>query len=326
MKSYWIQTEGDHMRLEMREVDLPQPQPRQMRVRVHAAALNRGELIAGHGLHAPNKPARAAGFEAAGVVDAVGEGVQRFRVGDEVMGRCDGAFAEYGLMHEDEVHLKPRSLDWPQAASSTITYSTAHDTLMVQGHLKAGEWVLVTGVTSGVGVASLQLAKALGARVIGSSGSADKLARLQSLGLDVALHTRGPGMAQAALAATGERGVDVAVLTVGGSVLDECIQALGFEGRLGVMGYVDGVVTPTLDLLSLHKKRLHVYGVSNKMRTLVHRIEAARLFARDVLPLMASGAIIPLVDRVYPFDQLTQAQHDMESNVLVGKGVLSVRA
>jgi len=326
MKSYWIRTDGAAMQLEMREVEPPQPGPGQMRVRLQAAALNRGELIAGHGLHAPNQPARAAGFEAAGMVEAVGPNVSRFRVGDSVMGRCDGAFAEMGLMHEAEVHPKPDTLDWAQAASSTITYSTAHDTLMVQGHLQAGEWVLVTGVTSGVGVASLQLAKALGARVIGSSGSPDKLERLTSLGLDVPLHTRAAGIAQGALAATGPRGVDVAVLSVGGSVLDECIQALGFEGRLGVMGYVDGMVTPTLDLLSLHKKRLHLFGVSNKMRTQVHRIEAARLFARDVLPLMASGGIVPVVDRIYPFDQMSQAQHDMENNVLVGKGVLSVLA
>jgi NADPH:quinone reductase-like Zn-dependent oxidoreductase len=133
-------------------------------------------------------------------------------------------------------------------------------------------------------------------------------------------------MAQGALAATGPRGVDVAVLTVGGSVLDECIQALGFEGRLGVMGYVDGMVTPTLDLLSLHKKRLHVFGVSNKMRTQAHRIEASRLFARDVLPWLARGEMVPFVDRTYPFEQMAQAQQDMENNVLVGKGVLLVRA
>jgi NADPH2:quinone reductase len=325
MKSYWIQTQGSGMHLEMRDEALRQPQAGQMRVRLQAAALNRGELIAGHGLHAPNQPARAAGFEAAGVVEALGEGVTRFRVGDEVMGRCDGAFAEYGVMNEAEVHPKPANLDWPQAASSTITYSTAHDTLMVQGHLQAGEWVLVTGVTSGVGVACLQLAKALGARVIGSSGSPDKLARLTSLGLDVPLHTRAAGIAQATLAATDQRGADVAVLSVGGSVLDECIQALGFQGRLGVVGYVDGDVHPKLDLLSLHKKRLHIYGVSNKKRQMRHRIEAAQLFARDVLPLMASGAVVPLVDRVYPFDQLTQAQRDMESNQQVGKLVLSIR-
>ena len=325
MKSYWIQTQGSGMHLEMRDVEIRPPQAGQMRVRLHAAALNRGELIAGHGLHAPNQPARAAGFEAAGVVEELGEGVTRFRVGDAVMGRCDGAFAEYGWMHEAEVHPKPANLNWAQAASSTITYSTAHDTLMVQGHLQAGEWVLVTGVTSGVGVASLQLAKALGARVIGSSGSADKLERLADLGLDVPLHTRAAGIAQATLAATDQRGADVAVLSVGGSVLDECIQALGFQGRLGVIGYVDGDVRPSLDLLSLHKKRLHIFGVSNKMRQMTHRIEAARLFARDVLPLMASGAVVPLVDRVYAFDQLTQAQRDMESNQQVGKLVLSIR-
>ena len=224
----------------------------------------------------PATPASADTTQPKPGAEAVGEGVTRFRVGDEVMGRCDGAFAEYGVMNEAEVHPKPANLDWHQAASSTITYSTAHDTLMVQGHLQAGEWVLVTGVTSGVGVACLQLAKALGARVIGSSGSPDKLARLTSLGLDVPLLTRAAGIAQATLAATDQRGADVAVLSVGGSVLDECIQALGFQGRLGVVGYVDGDVHPKLDLLSLHKKRLHIYGVSNKMRNMSHRIAAAQ--------------------------------------------------
>lgn len=313
------------MRLDMRETDIPQPKAGQLLIRIHAAALNRGELIAGHGLHAPSLPARPAGFEASGVIESVGEGVTHLQPGDRVMGRCDGAFAEFGLMHADEAHRMPECLDWAQAACTTITYSTAHDTLMAEAGLKAGEWVLVTGITSGVGVACLQVAKALGAKVIGTSGSADKLARLQALGLDVPLAMRAQGIAQATLAATDQRGADVAVLTVGGSVFDECIQALGFQGRLGVVGYVDGMVTPTLDLLALHKKRLRVFGVSNKLRTLPHRIEAARRFSRDLLPLIAQGAVVPLVDRVYAFDQLGAAQRDMETNQQVGKLVLSIR-
>ena len=130
----------------------------------------------------------------------------------------------------------------PRAFRST--FLVAFDMLVLQGRLKAGEWLLVNGVSSGVGVASLQLGKALGASVIGTSGSADKLAALAPLGLDVALRTRQPDFAPAVLAATARRGADLVVNTVGGSVFAENIRALAFEGRLATVGYVDGVSTP----------------------------------------------------------------------------------
>jgi NADPH:quinone reductase-like Zn-dependent oxidoreductase len=328
MKSWWIRTQagamGPEMALEMREVPAPQPGPGQLAVRICAAALNRGEFIAGHGLHAAGAAARPAGFEAAGEVTAVGEGVTGFRPGDRVMGRCDGAFAEHGLMHAGESFVVPEALSWEQAACSTVTYLTAHDMLMAQGHLKAGEWMLVTGISSGVGVAALQVAKALGAQVIGTSGSPAKLARLKGLGLDVALHTRGPDFLPAAMEATGGRGVDLVVNTVGGSVFAACVEALGFEGRLATVGYVDGVVRAEMDLMALHKMRLQLFGVSNKMRTVQHRIDAAQAFGRELLPLMAAGKVLPLVDRVYPFEALDEARHAMVAGEHLGKIVLRV--
>jgi NADPH:quinone reductase-like Zn-dependent oxidoreductase len=292
-------------------------------VRIRAAALNRGEFIAGHGLHASGA-ARPAGFEAAGEVTALGDGVTGLAVGDRVMGRCDGAFAEHGLMHRGEAFRVPDGLTWEQAACAYVTYLTAHDMLIAQGRLRAGEWMLVAGISSGVGVAALQVAKAIGARVMGTSGSPAKLERLKALGLDVALATRAPDFVPAVMEASGGRGIDLVVNTVGGSVFGACIEVLGFEGRLATVGYVDGVVHADLDLMALHKKRLQLFGVSNKMRTVQHRIDAAAAFGRDVLPWMMAGRIVPLVDRVYPFEALDEARRAMDAGAHLGKIVLKV--
>lgn len=119
--------------------------------------------------------------------------------------------------------------------------------------------------------------------------------------------------------ASAGRGVDLVVNTVGGSVFGACIEALAFEGRLATVGYVDGVVNAELDLMALHGKRSQLFGVSNKMRTLQHRVAAAAAFARDVLPLMAAGQVVPLVDKVYPFEALDDARRAMEAGEHVGK-------
>ena len=324
MKSWWIRTAGDRMALELRDVEAPPPAAGQVAIRIRAASLNRGEFIAGHGLHAASAPPRPAGFEAAGEVTAVGEGVSSLKIGDRVMGRCDGAFAEQGCMLADEAFPVPASMDWPQAACASLVYGTANDMLMAQGHLRSGEWLLVTGISSGVGVASLQVAKALGARVIGTSGSQAKLERLRGLGLDIALQTRQPDFVGAVLEATGGRGADLAVNTVGGTVFAACVESLGFEGRLATVGYMDGVVRAEIDLAALHKKRLQLFGVSNKLRTVAHRVAAGQEFRRDLLPLIASGRVVPIVDRVFPFEQLEAAKQCMDENAHLGKLVIAV--
>jgi NADPH:quinone reductase-like Zn-dependent oxidoreductase len=241
------------------------------------------------------------------------------------MGRCPGAFAEHALMDARETMPVPDTLAWEDAAAVPIVFLVVYDMLLAQGRLHKGEWLLVTGVSSGVGVAALQTAKALGARVIGTSGSKDKLARLAPLGLDVALATRKPDFAGAVMQATGERGADLCVNNVGGTVFAECVRALAFEGRLAVVGYMDGVLKAEMDLDALHAKRLTLFGVSNKLRNAEQRATTVRGFAEKLLPLIAAGRIKPLIDRAYAFDELPAAAERLQANAHVGKLIVTLK-
>lgn len=322
MRAWWMNTTATEAKLELRETPQPQPGARQLLVRVRAAGLNRGEFIIGGLVKAGN--AKPMGIEAAGEVVQVGAEVTRFRVGDHVMGRFAGGLAEYVLANEGEAMAMPQALSWEEAGALPTTYMVAQDMLALQGGLQAGGWLLVTGIASGVGVASLQIAKALGAKVVGTSGSKDKLEQLRRIGLDVAICTRQADFQAQVMDATGGAGVNLVVNNVGGTVFAECVRCLAYEGRLATVGYVDNSLKAEIDLQALHARRLVLFGVSNKMTTPAHKAEATRRFAEDMLPLVTAGKLRPLIDRSFAFDQVPAARAHMEANAHVGKIVIAV--
>ena len=301
------------MSFELRDAPMPKPGPDQLLVRVRAAGLNRGEFLR-HGLTAPGAP-KIGGTEGAGEVEGTGQ---------RVMGRLPASFAEYALMDKADAITVPPNLSWEEAAATPLTFLVVYDMLVQQGGLKSGEWLLITGASAGVGVAALLAGKALGAKVIGTSGSSAKLEKLKALGLDLGLQTRAPDFARQVLDATGGKGVQLVVNNVGGSVFAECVKCMGYEGRLATVGYVDGVMTAEMDIEALHSKRLKLFGVSNKMRNAAQRGVTVEGFKRDFLPLFASGKLKPVIDRVYDFNDLPQAQARMQADAHVGKIVVRV--
>ncbi|HEX7250299.1 MAG TPA: zinc-binding dehydrogenase [Burkholderiales bacterium] len=311
MKAFFILADGGRTRLERRDVPQPVAGPGQVLVKVRAAGLNRGEFIVG-GLTKAGA-AKPAGQEAAGEVVGTGQ---------RVMGRCPGAFAEYALMDAREVISVPENLSWEEAASVPLTFTVVHDMLIAQGGLKSGEALLVTGVSSGVGVAALQAGKALGAKVIGTSGSPQKLESLKKHGLDVAIPTRKGDFSKIVLDSTDGKGANLAINTVGGSMFAELVRAAAFEGRIAIVGYVDGVLKSEFDLEAVHVKRLRIFGVSNKQRNAEQRATSVAGFKADLLPLIASGRIKPIVDKVFALDELEAAKAFMESDAQVGKIVV----
>jgi NADPH:quinone reductase len=313
MRAYYFRQTERETQVELGEAPVPQPAPGKLLVHVRSAGLNRGELLR-HGLTKPG-PAKIGGTEGAGEVEGSGA---------RVMGRLPASFAEYALMDESDAIPLPPNLSWEEAAAIPITFLVVYDMLVQQGALKKNEWLLVTGASAGVGVAALLAAKALGAKVIGTSGSEEKLKKLSSLGLDVAIQTRKPDFSKKILEVTGGKGADLVVNNVGGSVFAECVKSLGYEGRLATVGYVDGVMKAEVDIEALHSKRLRLFGVSNKMRTGAQRAVTVQGFIRDFLPLFASGKLKPVIDRVYDFKDLPAAKARMESDAHVGKIVVRI--
>jgi NADPH:quinone reductase len=316
MKSHWVVQAERELTLEPRDIAEPAPKDGQLVVRVRASSFNRGELLTGHGAHNPiGKPA---GIECSGEVSSIGAGVAGFALGERVMGRCIGGFADYAVMDAREALRIPARLSWEQAAGIPLAFMVAHDMLVTHGRLQRGEWLLITGASSGVGVASLLAGKALGANVIGTSGSEQKLAKLRELGLDVGVATRGGGLMQA----TANKGVDLVVNNVGGTVFAECVRSLAYQGRLATVGYLDRTLKAEIDLEALHAKRLHLFGVSNKLRPAAERAATVRAFERDFLPYFADGRLTPVVDRVFESGELQAAHAYFESNAMVGKVVV----
>lgn len=321
MKSYWISKTAHGTVLEPRDVPMPRPAAGQVVVRMHATSINRGDILASISRHSASAT-RPAGVDGAGVVHALGEDVRDVAVGDRVMLRAKGAFAEYVATDASLLTPLPPRLSWEQGAAIPVVYITAYEAVLQLGCLRAGEWLLIAGASAGVGVAALQTAKLVGARVIGISRSAEKLARLQALGLDVGIQARGAGFANAAREATGGRGADLAVNLVGGTAFPDCLDALSDFGRLAVVGYVDGRMKTELDLESVHGKRLQIFGVSNAPLSTAQRAAAQRGFERELCPAFADGRIVPVIDRVFGFDDAVEAKAYVERNELLGKVVI----
>jgi NADPH:quinone reductase len=313
---------------ELRDTEVPAPGPGQVLVAVRAAGTNRGELIRGADLKAGSpaaKPARAGG-ELAGEIVALGDGVTAFRPGDRVMGRAPGSYAQFNLASPRALMRIPDGMAWAEAAAIPNVYVTAHDAMVTNAATAPGESVLVTAASSGVGTAAIQIARHIGANpVIATTRAPAKAAALRALGAHEVVDTSDAGWPDAVLRVAGERGVDVIIDHVGGSLLAGNIRVLALKGRLVSVGRT-GTRVGECDLDEIARKRAKIIGVTFRTRTPEESLACSERFATQMLDAVAKGTLKPTLDRTFPFERLHDAHAYMLSNAQTGKIVLLMGA
>jgi NADPH:quinone reductase len=330
MRAVVISSHGGVEGIGVQEVGTPlAPTADRVRVRVHAAGLNRADILQrrGHYPAPPGYPQNIPGMEFAGEVELIGDAVRTWKVGDRVFGITGGgAQAEFVVVPESNLARVPADLDWVGAGSMPEVFITAHDALFTRAGLQMGERVLIHAAASGVGTAAIQVAHAAGATVYGTSRRADKLQRIHelNLGLDksVAVGGQPSNFVEAVQKWTNGAGVDVILDLVGGNYSAANLEALALRGRLICVGAMAGAKSE-IDLGLLLRKRATIIGTMLRGRSIEEKAEAMRLFASSVLPLVSRGAIRPVIDRVYPVDEIREAHERMESNASFGKIVLT---
>jgi NADPH2:quinone reductase len=330
MRAVVITSYGRTKGIGVREVEtLPAPVADRVRVRVHAAGLNRADILQRRGSYPapPGYPQNIPGLEFAGEVDAISDGVDAWKIGDRVFGlTAGGAQAEFVVVPQSNLARIPAELDWVQAGAMPETFITAHDALFTRADLHMGERVLVHAAASGVGTAAIQLGHAAGATIYGTSRTADKLERIRdlNLGLDagVAVGDTPAKFVEAVEKWTAGTGVDVILDLVGGNYFPADLDALGLRGRLICVGTMAGAKSE-IDLGLLLRKRATIIGTMLRGRSIEEKAAATQVFASAVLPLVSRGAIRPVIDRVYPIEQIRDAHERMESNASFGKIVLT---
>jgi NADPH2:quinone reductase len=313
-------------------VERPDPRPgaNEVLVRVRFAGVNRADLLqrAGHYPAPPGVPADVPGLEYAGEVEAVGDAVTSLRVGERVVGLVGGgAYAERVVVHEREVARAPEGLDLERLGALPEAFVTAYDALVHRARVQASDWVLVHAAGSGVGTAAVQLAKALGARVVGTSRTPHKLELAKALGLDAGvvplLEEGKPRFADAVREATRGRGADVVIDLVGGAYLPESVAAAAPRARVVLVGLTAGG-RAELDLRALLQKRLVLEGTVLRSRPLEEKIAVAHDLEQRILPLVESGALRPVLDRTYPLAEAAAAHERVARGEPFGKVLLAV--
>jgi NADPH2:quinone reductase len=326
MRAVVISRPGGPEVLEAREVPTPNPSRGEVRVRIHAAGVNRADLLQRAGAYPapPDAPADIPGLEFSGTIDAIGEAVDAWAIGDRVFGLAGGgAYAEFLVAPSRALAKMPDRLSFQEGAAVPEAFITAYDAMVTQAGLAAGETVLVHAVASGVGTAAVQIARAIGARSIGTSRTEEKLARVSPLGLGEGIVAVRGEFADRVLQATGGLGADVVLELVGGDYLAADLACTAPRGRIVLVGLLGGASTK-LDLGLLMRKRITLIGTMLRSRPLEEKIGAMQAFARHVVPLLASGSIAPVVERVLPLDRAGEAHAYMAASQGFGKIVLAV--
>ena len=311
----------------LKPVTLPTPAPAQEQVliKVMAAGINRPDIMQRQGLYpAPKGHSEIPGLEVAGVVAATAPGATRFKPGDKVMALVNGGgYAEFCLAEEACCLAVPDSLPMDQAGGFAETFFTVWHNVFERAHLTAGEWFMVHGGTSGIGVTAIQLAKAFGAHVLTTAGSDEKCQACRELGADVAVNYRTEDFVEKAKAAAGKAGINVILDMVGGDYIAKNIACFGDDGRMVNFAY-QKVSIAEVDFLRVMLKRLTITGSTLRIRPTEVKGRFARSLEEYVLPMLVDGRVKVVMDSTYPMHEAGKAHARMEEGTHIGKIVLTL--
>ena len=313
--------EGDRTpdALEIREIGRPDPGIGEVLIRVRAAGVNRPDLLQRMGVYPPPPGAPdTPGLEIAGEIDTLGSGVDGFAVGDRVCALLGGGgYADYAVVDAGSILPVPEGLDFAQAAALPETVFTVWANVFEIGALKPSETFAVHGATSGIGTTAIQMARAFGVRVVGTSRGAAKTEMTRRLGVDVALDSTDPDFAKRFAQAA----PDVILDMVGGAFLKTNVEALNPGGRLVIIAFQGGA-TGELDVARVMRNRLSVTGSTLRARPASEKARLARAVEQSVWPWVASGALRPMIEAQIPLAEAAEAHRRLESGTVTGKIVL----
>ena len=312
--------------LSIGEVPDPVPGDDDLLVRVKATALNRADLLQRVGKYPPPPGAsEILGLEMAGVVERVGKNVRSWSAGDRVSALLPGGgYAQKVVVPQGMAMAVPEGLSWTEAASIPEVFLTAYLNLIVLGRLSAGEHVLIHAAASGVGTASIQLAKEIGAIPIATAGSAEKLAACAKLGARHVINYRDVDFAERVLELTDRRGAGVILDPVGGSYWEKNMRVIARDGRWIIIGGLGGYTVERLDIRALMGKRVQLHFSTLRSRSESNKVELTQGFAAFASDRFERGTLRPVVDRVFDWRDVTAAHQYMKENRNIGKIVLTV--
>jgi len=325
MTAIGITSPGGPEMLAPQERPVPQPGGGEILIKVAAAGVNRPDVAQRKGVYPPPLGVTdIPGLEIAGSVAACGAGVRRWNPGDQVTALVSGGgYAQYCVAHEAHALPIPGGLTVAEAAAIPETFFTVWHNVFERGGLKAGETLLVHGGSSGIGTVAIQLAKAFGARVITTAGTAEKCEACRRLGADVAINYKTEDFVPPTKKATSGAGADVVLDMVGGDYIERNYEAAAVEGRIVQIAF-QGSPRANVDFRRIMLKRLHHTGSTLRSRSIPDKAAIAEAVERNVWPLIAAGRIRPVMDETFPFREAARAHARMESSVHIGKIVLGM--
>jgi putative PIG3 family NAD(P)H quinone oxidoreductase len=305
---------------------VPVPGPGEILVKVQAAGVNRPDVAQRSGAYPPPPGASdLPGLEIAGEVVALGAGSNRHKLGDKVMSLvAGGGYAQYCIAQDGQAMAVPPNLSMLEAGATAETLMTVWHNVFERGGLKPGETLLVHGGSSGIGTMAIQIAKALGSKVIVTVGSQDKADACLKLGADHAINYKTTDFVEATKTATNGAGANVILDMVGGDYIDRNYDAAAVEGRIVQIAFLAGTPKATANFAKLMVKRLHHTGSTLRPRSNADKAAMVAAIEAKVMPLLRDGRIKPLMDSTFPLEKAADAHRRMETSEHIGKIVLAV--